>query len=1169
MSEGSPETTSAFDAAVAQQRRAQDTRVSVWVAASAGAGKTRVLTSRILRLLLEGTSPGSILALTYTKAAAKEMAGRLIARARALAVAGKAELDQQLRDLLSLHESRPIPPEIQLRARSLYERILETPGGLQIQTIHAFCQSLLGRFPFEAGLTPGFEAIEEAERDAILTQVSAEVLTQAPDQFNGLKAMVRPNALLPLAAALVRLDWRRKPLRLRLAALDEALGGGFAAKTVAHLQADLASDLAARRAEIEPLAEQAAATGKASDTRLAQALTQALTQALNDGQPLDPLQAHFLTQGRLKARGIHTKALPDSPVLDWLKAIVPTRAKRLQAQRLYDLNADVLAFGIHVAQAFAQEKARRAVLDFDDLITAAGRLLAQDGGPTYVQYRLDQRLEHILLDEAQDTSAAQWRLIAGLSEPFFDDASAQEMRPRSLFVVGDFKQSIFSFQGAEPRLFQGWRQQFRTLAGDRLKLIDMVHSFRSAPAILAFVDQISVDQGSVDQEGVDQGGVDRESTQLPPAGLSFEGAGPLRHVAVQTARQGLVQVWPVPQEALVTPKVAWVPPENVEAGERRRATLGRVIARHIHRLCTSPDWADKGEAYLSAGRRVTPGDFLILVQNRRTDFANALIGELKTLRVPVTGVDRLRLSKELVVQDLMALGEACLQPDDDLALAALLKSPLFGYDEAALFTLAQRRGTQQSLRARLAATDAPSTQALNRLAGRVGRQSVYEFFATYLFAEGGRARLLQAMGAEVDEVLGLFLDRARRFDLLHNGDLLGFLESERQSAQDLKRDSSESAGQVRLMTVHGAKGLEAPIVILPDMFNLSRSGGARAHDQMVELPEVGPIWVPNSAFDTPQTQVAKAERGMREEAERERLLYVALTRAQERLIICTDQAQEDRPKAGKWAWYNRAWHSAQTAGRPQDLELEAIGWPLSQGFAFGTVPAVPSAPAQDVGAALPPELPPWADQPLAEEQMPESLKASALYTDPKSADPKSADPKSTDPKSDEPSLAPSTRAQALQRGTLIHAALEHLPGTPRAQWPARLAQFFTAQAPDVPKDELDTWCQEVLTALADPALARFFGPGTQAEVRITGQVDAKPAFGQIDRLHVDEAQRRVRILDYKTNRPPPAKAQDVSRVYLAQLRAYATLVASLYPGFTVETYLFWTHNTHLMQIEAD
>ena len=1132
---------SAFDAAVRQQVQAQDTRQSVWVVASAGAGKTRVLTSRILRLLLEGVPPQGVLALTYTRAGAKEMASRVIEAARDLALADTSTRQRRVAALLDLPADMPPDSEIMARADRLYAQIVDVPGGLQIQTLHAFCQSLLGRFPFEAGITPGFQVIEDAERQEILTTAAANVLTHSGEDLLQFKATVRADALSALISALVTIDWTGMNLAERLTAFDQALGGGFQGRTSADLRVQDAADVRAKAKSLTALAEIARATGKKSDQILAESIDQALTAS----DPLEALRRPFFkVDGEAKRKAVYTKAVADQAdpaTINWLGPWVLDRSALRRAQGLFDLNAQVFAFGTRVAQAFAAEKARRAALDFNDLIAAANRLLAQDGGPTYVQYRLDQRLRHILVDEAQDTSRAQWQVIAGLAESFFDDVSGMEDRQRTLFVVGDFKQSIYSFQGAEPREFKKWEQKFQKLAGPQLTSVAMTHSFRSAPTILTFVDHVSA--------------------SLTNNGLVFDQQElPQNHESVQIDRPGLIQVWPAPIARAAKMQAGWQPSTTAEAQTSPRVLLGQAIARHIDRLCNSPAWENQAEAYVQdrqSGqvRRAQPGDFLVLVQNRRPDFAAALIGELKARDVPVSGVDRLLLSKELVVQDLLALGEVCLQPDDDLALAALLKSPLFGVDEATLFDLAATRDGR-SLISQLRRQRPDLAAPLATLASQVGQVSLYDFYATYLFAGGGRARLRAAAGPEAEDVINLFLDRARFYDQRADGDLLGFLEAERRNAQDVKRDTSDSFGQVRLMTVHGAKGLEAPIVILPDLRHVGHGGGNRADDQILEVPKVGHIWVPNKRFDHPLTLEAKAARTKRLEEERERLFYVALTRAEERLIICTDQLREDKPDQGKWTWYNRARAAAEMLGEETDLKLEEVNWLAEEkGLTFGSPPELPVSrgSAQDTVFFQDYNRLPVLG-PMSSETAPVPFYPSHPDIDKAVVEPT------------ESTLPPQGRAAALQRGTLMHAALEHLPECPPADWSHRLQTFFAKNAPDINLELRKTWVQEIVQTLENTNLSAFFQSGSLAEVRVVGTLNGRPVVGQIDRLYVDDSLMEVHILDYKTNRPPPANARDVNETYLVQMRTYAALVSPLYPGFTIRSWLFWTHTNTLMEL---
>lgn len=1117
----------ALSAAARQQAQAQDTSRSAWVAASAGAGKTRVLSSRILRLLIEGEEPQGILALTYTRAAATEMANRVIEAARDLTLTSLNDRQVRVTELLGLGPDESPNQEVLDRANRLYEYILETPGGLQIQTIHSFCQSLLGRFPFEAGLTPGFKVIEDEERQHILASVAAFALSKSEPSLTTLKATVRDDAIVPLVSALVDVDWDNLDVTDRLEKFDQYLGGGFENYNVKKHQREFSSKLASRRKAISHLASLAADSAKPGD----QKLSNTLFEALESRDALSILSAHFLTEGRLKKTGIHTRALDGQDVLEWLKSAILKYHSRVHSQKLFDLNSDIFKFGELVSKAFKAEKLRRSVIDFDDLISAANRLLSADSGPSYVQYRLDQKLNHVLVDEAQDTSREQWNIVAGLCDGFFDYADDMDRSNRTLFVVGDFKQSIYSFQGAEPALFDTWGKTFQIRAGERMHNIEMVHSFRSAPEILRFVDEVN---GS-----------------LMHGGLSAADQ-PLRaHEAVQEDRVGMIQVWPVPEEPIEAEKVNWEPAKASRPSASRKQLLGQVIARHIYRICFDDSWENRPESFITDGdkvRRAQPGDFLVLVQSRKSEFAASLIGELKMLEVPVTGVDRLRMSGELVVKDLLALGEVCVQPRDDLSLAALLKSPLFGVDEEKLFDLSSTKG-EANLIAKVQSSMPELAAQLSTLSRQVGQVSVYNFYANFLFSGGGRARILASAGPEAEDVLNVFLERARSFDTRNNGDLIGFIEIEKRSEQDFKRDTSESTDQVRLMTVHGAKGLEAPIVVLPDMYNLRNASSGRVLDQLVNLPTVGPVWFPTKAYHNEKTQLSRENNSRKIQAERERLLYVALTRAKERLIVCTDKAQGDRAQAGPWSWFNRCLDVATKNGKSTNFELEELGWPLSSGFQIGSPP--------QIGEGV---------QSATQDKHQSLLKFSPLETEISKLVLNPSGYGNVSAPFTESNLPPKGRELALLRGTLMHAALEHLAGVPSLNWPERLESFYSFQAPDVESKLRNSWVKETISALGNPKLAAFFTGDSLSEVSVAGMIGDQLAVGQIDRLFVDSETATVNILDYKTNRPPPVDAKKVSSNYLNQMRDYASLVAPIYPGYSIKAWLFWTYTGELMDV---
>ncbi|MBO0766398.1 MAG: UvrD-helicase domain-containing protein, partial [Hyphomicrobiaceae bacterium] len=703
--------TSAREDTRRNQAAAADPTASAWVSANAGTGKTHVLTLRMLRLLLSGTEPARILALTYTKAAAAEMATRVFARLAEWVTASNETLTKALRELL---ERNPTTDEMR-RARQLFALVIETPGGLKVETVHAFCERLLQRFPLEAGVPPGFEILDGDTQDALLAEATDQVLTEA----------AKGNADTPLADALKRTIAYAAESNFDALLADALrhrtwLGAQHVPAPEAHadtlryrawlgerVRLDPASD-GLRPEEVEALYRRALglaphASLARTDEALAGLLTKAELLGLRDilangsradmtaAERVDAVLAATTEAGRVAALGrlFLTDGEPRKTLMTrGLAAQYPDAADQLQQAQsrfaalheersrlqLMEATLGLVRLASAVMQRYTDAKMRHAELDFDDLLAKAASLLRNSPNVEWVLYKLDGGLDHILLDEAQDTSPVQWRVITALAEEFFAGIGAYD-KARTLFAVGDEKQSIYSFQGAEPGMFatQGAALGKRAeLAGASWRRVPLTLSFRSVEPLLAAVDAIFAD----------------------PRRTPGLGTAPVRHAADRTGHAGLIEVWPTEKHEAADPAEPWSPLEET-------ANTTPSVVRLANRIAdTIAGWLKSGERLVSEDRPVRAGDILVLVR-KRAPFAPALVTALKARAVPVAGADRLMLTEQIAVEDLMALGDALMLPDDDLALAAVLKSPLFGLDDENLMRLAH--GRSQSLWAQLQA----------------------------------------------------------------------------------------------------------------------------------------------------------------------------------------------------------------------------------------------------------------------------------------------------------------------------------------------------------------------------------------------------------------------------------------------------------------------------------
>ncbi len=1133
--------TLAFDApagaADRRQRIAADPAHSAWVAASAGTGKTKVLSDRVLNLLLDGTPPERLLCLTYTRAAAAEMSARL-----AQTLAGWASMPEpELVHALALRADAPPAGERVRAARRLFARVLDAPGGLRIQTIHGFCQSLLARFPLEARVAPHFHVAEEATAAALLLEARRLL-------FGAAGSGERPEIAAAIAEAAVHateddfaeLIGKVIQERARVARALRRHGGLDGLITALHRLLEVPPDLTQEAAVAAACAE-AAFDGAGLGSALA---------ALLEGSPSDRERGQSIAdwlaypaqrvQGFARYRGLFITKKDEvrkSLITVGAATAAPGAAAALaaEAERLSKL--DDLCGRIAVARATAalyrladgllteyrRLKEERALLDYDDLILSARDLLVRTDFAPWVLYKLDGGIDHILIDEAQDTNPEQWELVAALAQEFFAGEGARALS-RTVFAVGDVKQSIFSFQRADPAAFQRMRDHFAErvrAAGASFAEVPLTQSFRSAPAVLQAVDAIFAQSPA--RDGV-----------VPDGEL-------LEHQPHRAGAAGLVEVWPLPPIEEGAKSGHWQPPVGRRFQRKPRQRLIKLLARRIRALTSG------AEILESRGRPIRPGDVMVLVR-RRGDFVELLVKELKALGVPVAGLDRMVLMKQLAIEDLVAFGAALLHPEDDLNLAAVLKSPLIGLDEDQLFRLAAgRQGRLWPALVRRAGSEAefrPAAALLSHFLSRADFLRPFELYAELLGPRGGRRRLLQRLGPDAADPIEEFLTRALSFERDHAASLQGFLAWLADGEIEIKRELDRGQGMVRIMTVHGAKGLQAPVVILPDTTQLPQHNRPllwRGQDDLC-------FWVPVKKHDSAVTREAREAAERAEAEEQRRLLYVALTRAEDRLIVCGWPGRNGAAVGGSWYELVRA--GLERVAEPVTFDFTAEdGW-SGPGLRLASPQLAPVEPGKAVAAAeAAGPAPDWLSRPAPEEPDPPRPLAPSRPT--------TAEPPVRSP------LGPD-QGRAFRRGRLVHRMLETLPDLTAAERAEAARRYLALAAADLDEAERAALAAETLAVLADPAFAALWGPQSLAEVPVVGRLGSVVIAGRIDRLVAED--RRITILDYKTNRPPPAEPEAVPPAYLGQMAAYRAALGQVYPGFDIRCALLWTDGPWLMEI---
>jgi ATP-dependent helicase/nuclease subunit A len=1141
-----------------RQREASDPSLSAWVSANAGSGKTYVLAQRVIRLLLGGTPPGKILCLTFTKAAAANMATSVFDRLAQWTALSDDELDAAIR---AMSNERP-QPERRAAARRLFAQALETPGGLKVQTIHAFCTRLLQQFPFEANVPARFVVLDAVAESQLLDQLTFDAL---------LEGSANPDGALGRALATVIGSASDQAFR-------DGLGEAIRKRTSLMGWIDHAGGIEPAIAELSVML--GLRQGETTETIAAQFFDEALIaatewpavrRALAEGGKTDAEQSDRFGQletlsgfERLKMywsvfcnlKGEPRQTIVTKPTRDRHPAL----AERLRAEQerlcallmrrraavTRDRTAALITIAGAVIRRFRAEKDRRGLLDYDDLIEKTGELLNRVEA-AWVHYKLDLGIDHVLIDEAQDTSPRQWGVIERLVGEFATGEGARGQLGRTIFAVGDDKQSIFSFQGALPEAFAQKRRGFQRTydaAGLRFLPLELKHSFRSVQVVLDAVDLVFKTPGAF--RGLDD----------PVATV---------HTAVRQRAPGLVEIWPLLEAEKTAAPEGWDAPFDTTSETSPRVALARRIAKCVG------IWIGRGVRVGDGLKRhaVTPGDILILVRQRGPLF-EAIIRALKNAGIAVAGADRLILTEHIAVMDLLALADALLLPEDDLALATVLKSPLFGLNEDDLFGLAwQRSGTLRgALRAKSGANPALAAAAarLDRLAAAARRETPFGFYARVLGPEGGRKRFLARIGPEATDALDEFLNIALDYERQQAASLQGFVAWLRGANAEVKRDMEISRDEVRVMTVHGAKGLEAPIVILADT-TTPPAGPPQRQPRLLRLatpaapPDTpGPsIWSGRRDDDVPLVANARLAACEAAENEHRRLLYVAMTRAADRLVVCGASGERGNPPG---CWYDLV-HGALTPAATQEPADDGDGtvWRLCGTRHAAEIEAANenskesgAAPARAAGS----ERPAWLDLEAPELPPERGLSPSSSDDEGIAAGPF-------------PAGGSGERTKALARGTLVHRLLQALPGIApeRRQEAAHRHLARAATLFSVP--EREDMVAQVRRVLEDPRFRGLFGADSRAEMPIVGRIVASghtiSVAGQVDRLAVTAG--GVLIADYKTNRPAPRRAEDVPPGYVKQLALYRAVLRLIYPDRPVRAALIWTDVPDLMEISAD
>ncbi len=1103
--------------------------VSTWLSANAGSGKTKVLTDRVARLLLQGTPPQHILCLTYTKAAASEMQNRLFKRLGEWSMKPTEALRIELQ---ALDPEETLSEEMIEKARTLFATAVETPGGLKIQTIHSFCSALLRRFPMEAGVSAQFKEMDEAKSQELTRGVLDEIAQTSQDNsLDQAAAYITDLDATDLASQIIRnrskfsktyskaeiLSWFNLPADFNEKALiHEVFIGG----------------------EDEMLADAALAFAQGGKTDAKNApFLKFCSKQKPSSELIGTLCKKLLSSDKSKIPFISKFGAKHSPLpsqaaikahptgLHQLEAFI----QRLEAARpklmgYYDAQRTIAlhALAAEILPQYNRRKEVLGLLDFDDMITKARDLLSISDVAEWVLFRLDGGIDHILVDEAQDTSPDQWKVVEHLAGEFTAGAGARSDVERTIFVVGDQKQSIYSFQGAAPEAFNEMKAEFskRLESIDRpLQDLAMEHSFRSSPAILGVTDHVFK---KTDGRGV---------------------GGQTNHIAFFEDMPGRVDLWPLMERVKDDQAdLPWDEPIDLVAPEHHNIRLADKIADHVAKLIKHGA-IDKGTDKEGKPKptAIEAGDILILVRNRSGLFM-PLLNALKShpAQIPVSGADQLTLGEELAVKDLLSLLSFLSLQDDDLSLAEALRSPLLGWSEQDLYRLAYGR-TSTSLWQALRSQKEQWPQTLNildDLRQYSDYMRPYELLERILIEHKGRSNLLARLGEEAEDGINELLNQARQYESVETPSLTGFLAWFSSQEIKVKRVLGESANLVRVMTSHGSKGLEAPIVILPDTLRTPKEPS----NPLVDIGDKRIVW--RGAKDQRSEQAVEAIHRIKQAdiEEDRRLLYVAMTRAEKWLIVCG---------AGNESKNDPTWYSL-IKDALTDLGVEANQTGLMR-YQSGEWPE--RHEPNNASTRQQAQLPQWYKEiPTQDVESDRNISPSQLQG----------------AKALAGEEGESNSEAAMRRGRQIHALLEYLPNVEEHAFEEEARIVLNNSEDALIEEELPALLSEVRDVILEPYEWNVFQENALIEVPFSAKIPAlgsKIIHGIIDRILIHED--KIQIIDYKTNRVLPEDYSQCPDGVLNQLAAYAIAARNIYPKHQIEVAILWTKEAKLMPIPLD
>lgn len=1173
--------------------------VSAWVSASAGSGKTKVLIDRILRLLLSGAKADSILCLTYTNTATAEMKNRINEKLLEWVFLSDEELSDKISKLTGQFPNK----DTLNSTRRLFAYITDDAQALRIQTIHSFCQDILKKFPLESGIEPNFKIAEDTEIEKLINEARMRLFNDDTqhEEHDVVKAIekialqVNDETLTKLLKSALGEDRNKFSYMFSNFSLSDIIGYIYGKLSVLptdneELLMDLfVSDDCFNRRDLSSLCDIVEELGTATEQKLwSKTKTWIDSSAEDRKKKIHEHISCFLTdKGQARAKLLTKKpreahAWADSVARAECDRILDFTQK-LKGLKVAELTKSLVTIVHEILDIYAEIKRHRGLMDYNDLITKTYELLQKQDFRDWVRLKLDGSIDHILVDEAQDTSPYQWEIFNALREEFFVGEGSKEDINRTIFVVGDEKQSIYSFQGAVPQMFSEVYRDCQNDAGfDKLKAVPLNYSFRSLDAVLKVTDAVF------------------SNPQYKNAIAKMEGVE-IKHTPIRNAGTGRVEIWPlIPKvdETIKNNNGGWELDFENKQSHDNKTILAKIIAKKIK------EWEKDKKWIYAKGREFKYQDVMILIRSRTGGIVDSLTRELQKEGIAVSSNDSIELNKHLVVKDLLGLIQFILLPSDNLNLACILKSPIFNFSENELMDVAMNRDkdSKETLwdyinRVIQNPDIAKNTFRFCKLDKLKETQNylleLIEFSKTHkpfevleyvLEQKEGRAEIINRMGKHTNEIIDKFLQFTINFEINNTPTLQNFLHFTETTHVKIKSEADSKLNEVRIMTTHSAKGLQAPIVFLvettKDPFSKADSGKIlwkkHREDDEGDFLHI-PFWSGVSENDTTSTKETKEKNKKAAYEEYLRLLYVAMTRAEDELYVCGWENKgnsKDKDKNSKKKSSNKSseypnWYDVTKAGI---LKLDNVKEHYVNLYTYvDSLELSEEQKEKFKGTAYVYES--GDDNRITKEESKEliSIYKNKEYNEQKTQDTSKIEfdeqfKEILNPseyfKEKKKNQSPIDKNKSIIFGNIVHKLLEILPNIEKNLYTHFIDKYLentVSENDNLTNLERQKIKEQVINILTSEDYQVFFGKNSKAEVPIVCETDDNTVSGIIDRLAFDEATKTIYIIDYKTSSYIPKKGY-IPKQYRHQLNMYKQAIEKIYSDYSTRCGILWTIN---------